>query len=136
MSSHYIYAFIFSLVVMTVLDATWLGFIAPAFYRKHIGFIMAKKPNWLAAILFYLIFVFGVTVFVVYPGWHHDYSIITNILRGCLFGFVTYATYDLTNQATLKKWPYIVTVVDLLWGTILTGAVSVVSIALLKAFIK
>lgn len=121
---------------MAVLDAAWLGLIAPSFYKKHIGFIMTDKPNWLAAIAFYLIFILGVTVFVVYPGWKNTDSLVKIGLLGALFGLVTYATYDLTNQATLKNWPHIVTIVDLLWGTFLTAVVSVVAVCILKILIK
>ena len=121
---------------MTVLDAAWLGLIAPAFYKKHIGFIMADKPKWFAAIAFYLIFILGVTVFVVYPGWKNIDSLMKVGLLGALFGLVTYATYDLTNQATLKNWPHIVTIVDLVWGTVLTAVVSVVAVSILRALIK
>ncbi len=133
---NYLYAFLTSLGTMAVLDAAWLGFIAPSFYKKHIGFIMTDKPNWLAAIAFYLIFIAGLTIFVVYPGWKESYSLIKIGLLGALFGLVTYATYDLTNQATLKNWPYIVTIVDLIWGTLLTASVSVVAVSILKAVIK
>jgi uncharacterized membrane protein len=132
----YIYAYLASLGTMAVLDAAWLGLVAPAFYKKHIGFIMTDKPNWFAAVAFYLIFIAGVTVFVVYPGWHNSYSLVKVGLLGALFGLVTYATYDLTNQATLKNWPHIVTVVDLIWGTLLTATVSIVAVTILKAVAK
>lgn len=121
---------------MTVLDAAWLGLIAPAFYKKHIGFIMADKPNWWAAIAFYLIFILGVTIFIVYPGWKNIDSLVKIGLLGALYGLVTYATYDLTNQATLKNWPPIVTIVDLLWGTVLTAAVSIVAVLILRVVIN
>ena len=78
----------------------------------------------------------GVTVFVVYPGWKNIDSLMKVGLLGALFGLVTYATYDLTNQATLKNWPQIVTIVDLLWGTLLTAVVSVVAVSILKTFIN
>ena len=129
---NYLYAFFTSLGSMAILDATWLGLVAPKFYKKHIGFIMSKSPNWTAAVLFYLVFIAGVTIFVVYPGWHNHQSMIKILILGGLFGLVTYATYDLTNQATLKNWPVIVTFVDLLWGTLLTGVVSVVAVTILK----
>lgn len=132
---HYIYAYITSLITMAVLDAAWLGLIAPKFYKQHIGFIMAEKPNWLAAVAFYLIFIAGATVFVVYPGWKDATSLIRVGLLGGLFGLVTYATYDLTNQATLKNWPQIVTIVDLVWGTVLTAGVSVVAVMILRSFV-
>ena len=135
MMSKDIYTFLLTFGVMTVLDAVWLGLIAPKFYKKHIGYIMAKKPNWLAAACFYLVFVFGISVFIVYPGWHSSYSLLKVALLGGLFGFVSYATYDLTNQATLN-WPLKVTVVDLIWGTILTSGVSMISVSIFSAFIK
>ena len=130
------YAYITSLGTMALLDAAWLGLIAPAFYKKHIGFILAEKPNWFAAIAFYLIFILGVTVFIVYPGWKNLDSLVKIGLLGALFGLVTYATYDLTNQATLKNWPHNVTIVDLLWGSALTAAVSVVAVSILRALAK
>lgn len=133
---NYLYAFAASFATMTVLDAVWLGLIAPKFYKSNIGFIMADKPNWYAAAAFYVIFIVGVTVFVVYPGWQNLDSLVKVGLLGALFGMVTYATYDLTNQATLKGWPWIVTVVDLAWGAFLTGAVSIVAVSILKAFVK
>jgi len=131
-----IYTFLVTLGVMTLLDALWLGLIAPKFYKKHIGFIMSKKPNWTAALIFYLVFVLGLTIFVVYPGWHSNYSLLRVGLSGGLFGLVCYSTYDLTNQATLNKWPFVVTIVDLCWGTLLSAAVSIISISLFNAFIK
>lgn len=134
--SHYIYAYLTSLGTMAVLDAAWLGFIAPKFYKKHIGFIMTDKPVWSAAIAFYLLFVLGVTIFVVYPGWKNSDSLVKVGLLGALLGLVTYATYDLTNQATLKNWPYIVTIVDLIWGTLLTATVSLTAVTILRALIK
>ena len=134
--AQYFYAYLTSLGVMTVLDAVWLGFIAPAFYKKHIGFIMTDKPDWVSAIAFYLIFILGVTIFVVYPGWKNEDSLAKVGLLGALLGLVTYATYDLTNQATLKNWPHIVTFVDLLWGTLLTASVSVVAVLILKTLTK
>ncbi len=121
---------------MTLLDGAWLILIAPAFYQKHIGFILADTPNRLAAIAFYVIYILGVTVFVVYPGWHHLDSLVSIGLRGALFGFVTYATYDLTNQATLKDWPRIVTVVDMVWGTVLVSSVSVVAVSILRVLVS
>jgi len=103
--SDYLFAYITSLTTMAVLDAAWLGLIAPAFYKKHLGFIMTDKPNWFAAAAFYLIFILGVTIFVVYPGWQNAHSYIKIGLMGALFGLVTFATYDLTNHSTLKTAP-------------------------------
>jgi uncharacterized membrane protein len=107
------------------IDMIWLVFVARPFYRKHLGFLLAPNPNWIAAVLFYLLFILGLLLFVVVPGLKGN-SLPTTLLYAALFGLVTYATYDLTNLATLKDWPLTVTVVDLIWGTVLSAAVSLI----------
>ena len=87
---------------------------------------MASSPNWLPAIIFYFLFIAGILVFVVVPGLATN-SLKTTLLRAALFGLITYATYDLTNLATVKDWPVLVTIVDMIWGTVLSTAVSFVS---------
>jgi uncharacterized membrane protein len=84
--------------------------------------LLADQPNWWAAIAFYLLFVAGVVVFAVAPALQAG-SLRVALILGGFFGLVTYATYDLTNHATVKDWPWIVTVVDLCWGLVLTSAV-------------
>ena len=96
---------------------------------------MAESPNLLAAGLFYLLFIFGMVVFIVEPGVREG-ILMKAVARGALFGLVTYATYDLTNLATLEGWPVLVTVVDLIWGTILSAAVTLVSVWVGKRFIQ
>jgi uncharacterized membrane protein len=112
-----------TLVVFFAIDMLWLGLVARTFYRKHLGFLMAPNPNWLAAVIFYLLFIAGILIFVVLPGVDSG-SLRDTLLRAAFFGLVTYATYDLTNLATLKDWPVIVTAVDLAWGTLLSTLVS------------
>jgi uncharacterized membrane protein len=104
----------------------WLSLVARGFYQKLLGFLMSPSPNWPAAIIFYLLFVAGLLVFVVVPGLEAG-SLKTTLLRAALFGLVTYATYDLTNLATVKNWPILITVVDLAWGTTLSVIVSLLS---------
>ena len=106
------------------LDMVWLGVAAKNFYTKQIGLLMTPKVNWAAAILFYLLFLAGLVVFVIAPAVETD-SWARALVLGALFGLITYATYDLTNLATLKDWPLALTVVDMIWGTILAGSVSV-----------
>ncbi len=106
------------------MDMVWLGVVAKNFYTKQIGFLMTPKVNWAAAILFYLLFLVGLVVFVIAPAVERD-SWVRALTLGSLFGLITYATYDLTNLATLKDWPLALTVVDLLWGMVLAGSVSV-----------
>ncbi|MFZ5831038.1 MAG: DUF2177 family protein [Planctomycetota bacterium] len=105
------------------IDFVWLAFVARTFYRKHLGFLLADQVQWPAAIVFYLLFVAGLLVFAVMPALREG-SFQRAVLLGAFFGLVTYATYDLTNQATVKNWPWIVTVVDLAWGTLLAATVS------------
>jgi len=119
----YIKLYLATLFVFFVIDMVWLGLVARSFYRKQLGFLLSPQTNWVAAIIFYLLFVGGILVFVVLPGLADD-SLRTTILRAALFGLVTYATYDLTNLATVKNWPLAVTIVDLAWGTFLSIAVS------------
>lgn len=109
------------------LDSLWLGILAPAFYRQHIGHLMADQPNWVAAALFYLIFIGGLVYFAVLPGAERA-SPRLGALRGAIYGLVTYATFDLTSHALFKDWPAIVTVVDLLWGTVLSGSASALAV--------
>ncbi len=113
-----------ALPVFLGIDMIWLTLIAKNFYAKHIGYLMAKNPNLLAALIFYLIFIAALIFFVINPAldkkmWTHA------LLAGLFFGLVTYATYDLTNLATIKDWPLIVTIVDLIWGMFVSAAVSV-----------
>jgi len=113
-------------VVFLLIDAIWLGLVAPKFYKSQIGHLMAEKPNFIAALIFYLLFIVGMVYFVLLPAVEaEDFSQV--VLSGVLYGFMTYATYDLTNLATLKKWPLLVTGIDLLWGSVLSLSVSVIS---------
>ena len=112
------------LIAFFAFDMVWLGLVARTFYQKHLGFLLTPTTNWIAAVIFYLLFILGIVVFVVLPGLE-DNSLKTTLLRAALFGLITYATYDLTNQATVKDWPLIVTLVDLVWGMVLSTIVSV-----------
>jgi uncharacterized membrane protein len=109
------------------IDLLWLGVVARSFYRRQLGFVMTPTPNWWAAVAFYLLFILGLLVFVILPGLK-DGSLKPTILRAALFGLVTYATYDLTNLATIKDWPFLLTVVDMTWGVVLSVTVSVVGL--------
>jgi uncharacterized membrane protein len=87
---------------------------------------MKPDVNWTAAVIFYLLFIAGLVTFVISPAVQKQ-SWVHAILFGGLFGLITYATYDLTNLATLKDWPLIVTLVDLAWGMVLSASVSVLT---------
>ena len=113
-------------VIFLAIDAVWLGLVAPKFYKAQIGHLMAETPNFIAALVFYLLFIVGLVYFVLLPAVEAE-SLSKAIVAGVLFGFMTYATYDLTNLATLKDWPITVTIVDLAWGSFLSGSISTLS---------
>jgi uncharacterized membrane protein len=106
-----------------VIDLLWLGVVARSFYRAELGHLMRADVNWGAAFAFYLLFVIGIVVLVVWPAIERE-SLGRALLFGALFGLVTYAAYDLTNLATLEGFPLRMVVVDLIWGTILCTGVS------------
>ncbi len=120
---YYIKLYLASFAAFFALDMLWLGLIAGNFYKQHLGFLMAPGVNWYAALIFYFLYILGVLVFVVVPGLT-DNTFALMLVRAALFGLITYATYDLTNLATIRDWPLAVTMVDLLWGMVLTTLVS------------
>lgn len=119
-----IYSYLAMMLTFMFLDLLWLGVFAKNFYQNHLGYLLADKVNWGAAIIFYLIFILGILLFVVMPG--KNSGAVKVLGYGALFGLVTFAAYDLTNLATIKQWPLIVTVVDLIWGAIICACVSFV----------
>jgi len=112
-----------TLVAFFAIDLVWLGVVARTFYRQHLGHLLAADVNWPAAVLFYLVYIAGIVIFAVKPALDAG-SAARAATCGALLGFLAYATYDLTNQATMRDWPVLVTVVDLAWGTVLTGSVA------------
>lgn len=119
----YVKMYLIAFVIFIAIDALWLGLVAPKFYKAQIGHLMTEKPNFIAALIFYLIFIVGVVYFVVNPAIEAG-EISKVLIAGALFGFITYATYDLTNLATLRDWPITVTIVDLVWGTTLSTLIG------------
>ncbi len=114
------------LPVFFAIDMVWLVLVAKKFYAAHIGFLLKPDVNWLAAIIFYLLFIGGLVTFVISPAVE-KHSWLHALIYGAFFGLVTYATYDLTNLATLKDFPLLVTIVDLVWGMVLSASVSIVT---------
>lgn len=115
--------YLLTVVVFFVVDIIWLGFISKNLYKNYLGHLMAPQVNWPAAIVFYLLFIAGLIFFVIDPALVRE-SLWYAVLAGGFFGLITYATYDLTNLATLKDWPLTITVIDLAWGTFLNAATA------------
>lgn len=126
--SFFIKLYLAALVVFLGLDSIWLVVVAQSFYQEQVGFLLAKEPNLAAATLFYGLFVFGLLYFVVLPALKVKKIELKKVVgAGGLFGLITYATYDLTNLATVAGWPVEVTVIDLMWGTFLAATVATAS---------
>jgi uncharacterized membrane protein len=119
--SKYLAAYAAAALVMVALDAVWLGLVAKTYYQQGIGHLMAENPRVLVAALFYALFVVGLVIFVVAPGGQTG-TWQSTLLRGVMFGFITYATYDLTNLATLKDWPIGLSLMDMAWGATVSAA--------------
>ncbi len=121
----YLIAWVATAVTFFAIDFVWLGVVAKTFYRERIGALMLDEINVSAAVIFYLVYVVGIVIFAVAPALQSG-SWVSALTFGALFGFFAYATYDMTNFATLRGWPVEVVVVDILWGTFLTGASALI----------
>lgn len=119
----YVVGYAATAITMLALDAVWLTLAVPRLYQPRIGELMATKPSLPPAVIFYLLYVLGIVVLAVLPalregGWRRL------LIQAAVFGLVAYATYDLTNQATLKTWSTTITLVDMAWGTLVTTAAA------------
>lgn len=119
-------AYIAAIITMFVLDLIWLSILAKPLYNRGIGHLMAAQPKLGFAALFYLVFVFGLMWFSVRPNMHVK-GVKSAFIAGCVFGFFVYASYDLTNLALLKNWPLGLSLIDMTWGTLLSGLCAAVA---------
>lgn len=129
---NYLKTYSVAFAVFMVIDMIWLGIVARKLYKEQIGFLLKTDVNWIAALAFYMLYVVGILFFVLEPAFAAG-SAIYALLAGMFFGFITYATYDLTNLATLKDWPLLITFVDLAWGSALGGLTAYVSYLILTS---
>ena len=124
-------SYFLSIVSLSLIDVPWILFFAKRFYLEQIGHLMAASPSYVPAILFYTMYPAALVFFVVVDAKNYQLSLTQTFLRGAFLGFTAYAAYDLTNQATLRDWPWIMTVVDIAWGSFLSGIVSTIVFVLL-----
>ena len=119
------------------IDAAWLSRMGPTFYKSQLGEMMLARPRFDAAIAFYLIYIAGIVFFAVAPAFGHGGTGWKTALGyGAVLGFFAYATYDLTNRATLSTWPWKLTLIDMAWGTFLTGAAATAGYLATKLLIR
>ena len=123
--------YLLTFIVFLMVDMLWLGVFAKNMYQKYIGNFLNEDVNWTAALIFYFIYVIGISVFAIYPSVNKG-SVYNAILMGALFGFFAYATYDLTNLATLRGWPLPVVIIDIIWGSVLSSVVSLSGFYIVK----
>jgi uncharacterized membrane protein len=131
----FIKLYLISLPIFSAIDLLWVGVIAKNFYKEQIGHLMAPEIRWGAALFFYFLYLFGLVFFAVSPAIREK-SWIQALLYGALFGLICYSTYDLTNLATLIKWPIKMVYYDLVWGAFASGTVSVITYLIGKNFIE
>ncbi|PLX20831.1 DUF2177 domain-containing protein [Candidatus Parcubacteria bacterium] len=127
--------YLITVPIFFAIDLLWLGVIAKGVYQKYIGHLMRETPNWPVAIVFYLLFIVGMIIFVINPAIQKD-SWTYALAYGAMFGFFTYMTFDLTNWAVLKDWPWEIVIIDIIWGTSLSAIVSLVSFFAIRNFIN
>lgn len=118
--------YLITLPIFLAIDVVWLTTMSKLFYQKKLGFLMTKSPNYVAALIFYLLFAAGLVVFVLIPSLEKKMW-LQALLSGALFGLICYATYDLSNLATIEDWPLSVTIVDLIWGTSISAVTSLIA---------
>ena len=129
----YLIAYGATMLVFFAIDFVWLGVVAKDFYRERLGALMLEQVNLPVAAVFYLIYIVGIVVFAVSPALQAG-SWKTALMLGGLFGFIAYGTYDVTNLATLRGWPVSVVIVDMTWGTVLTGVSAALGYAITRYF--
>ena len=132
--STYLIPFLGTLIPMLLIDSIWLTVMGKYFYSKQIAHLLAETPHLVPAGIFYVVYSFGVAFLIVLPALEGGFSNSKVFLYGAILGAVAYATYDLTNHATLKDWPLIVTVLDIIWGALLTGTLALIAVLITKHF--
>jgi uncharacterized membrane protein len=130
----YATAYIAAAIVFLGLDSLWLGMVARTWYRRWMGEMMRERPNFAAAGLFYLLYLVGLVYFAIAPALAGDGGWQSAAVSGALFGLIAYGTYDMTNLATVKGWSVTMSVVDMAWGTVLTGVSAVCGYAAVRVF--
>ena len=123
-------------IVFFLIDLIWIGVVAKNFYASTIGHMLRDSVNWAAALLFYCIYIGGIVTFVVVPALKNGTGIRHAALMGGVLGLFAYGTFDLTALALIKGWPVVVTVVDMVWGTLLTAGTAGGSLWIAQTFLK
>lgn len=135
MPASFLQSYFSVLVPLIALDVLWLGVVARTFYRTHIGYLMREGFAWVPALIFYLLYATALVVFVIQPASASSRPVLTALWRGAFFGLIAYGTYNLTNQATIKGWPLIITITDMSWGTVATAIACAISVFFITKYL-
>lgn len=128
-------SYLCSLIILVTIDFIWLTLTSTRFYAPLLGNLLAKNIQITPIVIFYLLYAMGITIFIILPGIQNSFSSTKLFCLGAFFGTVTYGAYDLTNQATLENWSTTLTIVDMAWGSILTGTTAVIATRIIGYFI-
>ena len=115
-------------LIFFAIDLLWLGIVAKDLYAHHLGGLLKEKVNWWAAVLFYLVYIGGILAFVLVPALQNGNGILWAVMYGAMLGLFAYCTFDLTCLALVRGWPVSIALIDILWGTVLTGTTAGVSL--------
>jgi uncharacterized membrane protein len=118
--------------VFFAFDLVWLGWAAKGLYERHVGELLRDRVNWLAAVLFYAIYIGGIQMFVMLPAIAAGDGIWSTAVKGGMLGFFAYSTFDLTCLALVRGWSKTLTVIDIMWGTLLTGSTAAATLLLVR----
>lgn len=135
--SHIVLAYGVTAIVFFIIDLTWLGYVAKGLYDRFIGDLLRDQVNWTAALIFYAIYIGGILLFAIIPALTcGSGGIIRAAILGALLGFFAYSTFDLTCLALIRGWSITITVVDILWGTVLTGSTATIALWIVRTLFK
>jgi uncharacterized membrane protein len=127
MTKTLLYAWAVSLPLIVIFDLIWFSLMVERFYKPYLGHIISSDFKYVVGMIFYVVYSFGISYLVIVPSVLLKDTAFMVLCKGFVLGAVAYAAYDLTNQATIKDWPLIVTIVDILWGASVTAMVASIS---------
>tara|TARA_B100000131_G_scaffold101641_2_gene98645 strand:+ start:3582 stop:3989 length:408 start_codon:yes stop_codon:yes gene_type:complete len=125
--------FLIAFIIFSIIDLIWLAYVGRPIYVYYLGGFLRENPIWSSAIIFYIFFIIGMIVFVIRPAIK-QLSYRYALSYGSFYGFITYMTYELTNHAVIKAWPFGIVLIDIAWGAILSALVSVLSLFFYRFF--
>ena len=131
---NFIYSWAVLFCTMMAIDGIWLSLMVQRFYKPYLHGIFSDEFKYGIALVFYLLYSAGVVYLIMLPAYQYQTNVYDLLLRGSVLGFIAYGAYDLTNQATLAHWPFIVTVVDMVWGACMTGVSTIISYKIIQTY--